>query len=145
MVLKRDTIGFMVREYSRMPTLARPDLEGLDRSIQPIDVVVKELRDSLGAKLVAYITSVTETRAVHAWADGSRKVRDPDAERRLRTALQIAVLLGRRDEPMVVQAWFQGLNPKLSDRSPARLLREGDIDRVGPKVLAAARAFSAVG
>jgi len=34
--------------------------------------------------------------------------------------------------PTVVQAWFQGLNPQLEDRSPARLLREGDLDEVGP-------------
>ena len=46
-----------------------------------------------------------------------------------------------RDAPRVVQAWFQGLNPHLEDRSPARLLRDGDLDEVGPLVLAAARAF----
>jgi hypothetical protein len=45
----------------------------------------------------------------------------------------------------VAQAWFQGLNPALADRSPARLLREGNLDEVGPQVLAAARQFSAVG
>jgi hypothetical protein len=39
----------------------------------------------------------------------------------------------------------QGLNPQLDDWSPARLLREGDIDEVGPLVLAAARAFAASG
>jgi hypothetical protein len=39
------------------------------------------------------------------------------------------------------QAWFQGLNPQLDDRSPARLLREGDLDEVGPLVVSAARAF----
>jgi hypothetical protein len=37
------------------------------------------------------------------------------------------------------------LNPKLRDRSPARLLRDGDLEEVGPEILAAARAFSAVG
>jgi hypothetical protein len=41
----------------------------------------------------------------------------------------------------VAQAWFQGLNPQLDDGSPARLLREGDLDEVGPLVVAAARAF----
>ncbi len=35
----------------------------------------------------------------------------------------------------------QGLNPQLDDRSPARLLREGDIDETGPEVIAAERAF----
>jgi hypothetical protein len=45
----------------------------------------------------------------------------------------------------VAQAWFQGLNPQLEDRSPARLLREGDLDDVGPQILAAARAFAVGG
>jgi hypothetical protein len=45
------------------------------------------------------------------------------------------------DGPEVARAWFQGLNPQLDDRSPARLLREGDIDEVGPDVIAAERAF----
>jgi len=128
-----------------LQTSARPDLEGLDHSLQSMDVVVKELRSLLGARLVAYIASVTETRAVNAWAEGDREVRGADSQLRLRTALQVAVLLNRRDSPEVIQAWFQGLNPKLSDRAPARLLREGNIDEEGPLVLSAARAFSAVG
>ena len=33
------------------------------------------------------------------------------------------------------------LRSQLDDRSPARLLREGDLDEVGPLVVAAARAF----
>jgi len=41
----------------------------------------------------------------------------------------------------VTRAWFQGLNPQLDDQSQARLLREGDIDEVGPEIIAAERAF----
>ncbi|HZI97808.1 MAG TPA: hypothetical protein VFD41_09825, partial [Actinomycetales bacterium] len=66
-------------------------------------------------------------------------------ERRLRLAYQIATLVAENDSAEVVQAWFQGLNPQLEDRSPARLLREGDLDEVGPVVLSAARAFAATG
>ncbi|MBC7595753.1 MAG: hypothetical protein H7288_17755, partial [Kineosporiaceae bacterium] len=93
---------------------------------------------------VAYLGSVTETRAVRQWADG---VRRPPAEvaRRLRLAYQVAGLLAERDQPPVVQAWFQGMNPQLEDIAPARLIREGNPDEVGPRVLAAARAFAAVG
>lgn len=54
-------------------------------------------------------------------------------------------MLGEQDGPRVVQAWFTGLNPQLEDRSPARLLREGNLDEVGPPVLGAARAFLAGG
>jgi hypothetical protein len=81
--------------------------------------VVRDLRDLLGAKLVAYIGSVKETRAVRQWADGERK---PSTEvmQRLRTAYHMAALLAERDSRAVVQAWFQGMNPHVP---PARLLR----------------------
>jgi hypothetical protein len=108
-------------------------------------VLVKALRDLLGAKLVAYLGGVQETRAVRQWAEGIRRVQDKTEERRLRLAYQVATLIAERDSAGVVQAWFQGLNPQLEDRSPARLLREGDLDEVGPLVLAAARAFAATG
>jgi hypothetical protein len=108
-------------------------------------VLVKELRDLLGAKLVAYLGGVRETRAVRQWAEGVRGVQDPIDEQRLRLAYQVATLIAERDSPEVVQAWFLGLNPQLEDRSPARLLREGDLDEVGPLVLTAARAFATSG
>jgi len=108
-------------------------------------VLVKGLRDLLGAKLVAYLGGVQETRAVRQWAEGTRAVQDKTDEYRLRLAYQIAALIAEKDSPAVVQAWFQGLNPQLEDRSPARLLREGDLNEVGPLVLTAARAFAATG
>jgi len=108
-------------------------------------VLVKALRDLLGAKLVAYLGGVRETRAVRQWAEGTRVIQDKTDEQRLRLAYQVAMLVGERDSAEVVQAWFQGLNPELEDRSPVRLLREGDLDEVGPLVLAAARAFAATG
>lgn len=95
----------------------------------------------LTPRLVAYVAGVQETRAVHQWAEGSREAKSPEVEERLRLALQVAALLAEHDPPRVVQAWFQGLNPHLEDRSPARLLREGAPDEVGPLVLGAARAF----
>ncbi|MGI9053833.1 MAG: hypothetical protein ACR2HQ_14525 [Ilumatobacteraceae bacterium] len=52
--------------------------------------------------------------------------------------------MNEQDAARVVQAWFQGLNPHLNDRSPARL-RKGALDEVGPLVLAAARAFQVGG
>jgi len=44
-----------------------------------------------------------------------------------------------------VQAWLTGLNPELDDRVPLRLLREGDLEKVGPELLGAVRAFVAGG
>ncbi|WP_104133864.1 hypothetical protein [Cryobacterium sp. Y62] len=120
-----------------------PGLRAYEMSIRSdVAELVGRLRDLLGAQLVAYLGSVTETRAVRQWAEGTRK---PPAEviRRLRLAYQVAGLLIERDQPQVVQAWFQGMNPQLEDAAPARLIREGNLDEVGPRVLAAARAFAA--
>lgn len=58
-------------------------------------------------------------------------------------AYRVAALLRQKDSADVVQAWFQGMHPRLNDVAPARLLREGDLDQVGPEILAAARAFAA--
>lgn len=106
--------------------------------------VVKGVSGLLGPRLVAYVAGVAETRAVQQWVDGSRP-KDPETEKRLRLAAQLAKLIAGHDNGAVAQAWFQGLNPQLDDRSPARLLREGDVADVGPKLLAAARAFVAGG
>ncbi len=126
-------------------SIARPDYDAHVRATRAtFPDVVRELQDIVGAKLCAYIGSVKETRAVHQWAEG---VREPGVEvqRRLRVAFQAAASISAADGPAVAQAWFQGLNPQLDDRSPARLLREGDLDEVGPDVIGAARAFLAGG
>ena len=125
--------------------VARPDYEAHVRATRStFPEVVREVRDILGLKLCAYLGSVKETRAVHQWADGSRKP-SADVQRRLRTALQAAAPIAAADSAAIAQAWFQGLNPQLDDRSPLRLLREGDLDEVGPEVIGAARAFLAGG
>lgn len=126
-------------------SIATPGLRAYERSVRAdVPDLVTELREILGAQLVAYLGSVRETRAVRQWADGER---EPSAAttQRLRVAYQVAGLLVERDNPRVVQAWFQGMNPQLDDASPARLLRGGDLESTGPQVLAAARAFAAVG
>ncbi|MCX6373665.1 MAG: hypothetical protein NTX16_11425 [Actinobacteria bacterium] len=125
---------------------SKPDLTAHENSIrlEPAEIV-SELRSRLGARLVAYLAGVSETRAVHEWAAGERQIRQSDALDRLRLAYQVVQLIGSRDDDAVIQAWFQGLNPKLDDRSPARLLRDGRLHEVGPGILAAARAFAAIG
>jgi hypothetical protein len=120
---------------------ARPDYAAHVHAVRAsLPEVVDSLRSILGARLCAYIGAVKETRAVNEWAEG---VRGPSeqTQRRLRLALQIAQTIADTDGPEVTRAWFQGLNPQLDDRSPARLLREGDIDEVGPEIIAAERAF----
>jgi hypothetical protein len=126
-------------------TGARGGLKAHQDSIRLSDAdLVRDLRDLLGAKLIAYIGSVKETRAVRLWADGERK---PSGEvmARLRAAYHVAALLAERDSRAVVQVWFQGMNPQLDDVPPARSLRDGQLDDAGPQVLVAARAFAAAG
>lgn len=119
----------------------RPDLQAYDTSVRAsLPDVVQRLRDLLTPRLVAFIAGVGETRAVHEWASGARAPR-AGVEEKLRFALQVALMVGEPDGPRVAQAWFQGLNPQLDDRSPARLVRDGDVAEIGPLVLAAARAF----
>ena len=122
-------------------TPSRPDLEAHDTAMRlEFPVVVKELRELLGPRLVAYIAGVRETRTVREWTEGAG-VKNADIEPRLRMTLHIAGFIAQHDAPSVVQSWFQGLNPQLDDQSPARLLREEDLAEFGPQVLAAARAF----
>ena len=122
-------------------TQPRPDLQAHAHAVRvDFATVADELRGLLGAPLVAYLGSVKETRAVHEWAEERRRPSEL-TQRRLRLTLQVATTIAGVDGKKVAQTWFQGLNPQLDDRSPARLLREGDLDEVGPLVVAAARAF----
>jgi hypothetical protein len=65
---------------------------------------------------------------VHQWAEGAREVKSSATQDRLRLAYQLWKLITQRDSDRVAQAWFTGLNPTLEDPSPARLLRDGDLD-----------------
>jgi len=122
---------------------ARPDLEAHSHATRAVfPQVAAELRGLLGARLVAYLGGVGETRAVHQWAAGDRAPSE-EIQQRLRFALRIALPIANADSASIAQAWFQGLNPQLDDRSPARLLRDGDLDEVGPAIVAAERAFLA--
>ena len=127
-------------------TPARPDLaaHAAATRLDPAELV-SELRSILGARLVAYLGEVKETRAVRQWADGERRISNPQTAQRLRIAYQAAKMLIDHDDAMTVQAWFLGLNPMLDDRSPARVLTDEPLDDAGPRILAAARHFAATG
>lgn len=125
---------------------SKPDLAAHEAATraEPTEVV-SFLRELLGVRLVAVIAGVGETRAVHDWAEGKREIRNPVTLPRLRLTYQVAHLIAAVESAGVAQAWMQGMNPVLDDQSPAMLLREGDLDEVGPKVIAAARQFAANG
>ena len=122
-------------------TASRPGLAAHTLAVRStFPEVVTALRALVGPRLVAYVGSVRETRAVHQWAEGARAPGEA-VQLRLRVALQVASMLAEAEGPRIAHAWLQGLNPQLEDRAPARLLREGDLQEVGPAVIGAARAF----
>lgn len=106
---------------------------------QDVHVVVKELTGLLGRRVVAYIAHLDKTSALRPWFVSEKP--PPVVEQKFRFALRIALMIEEHDDVHVVQAWFQGSNPQLLDRAPAQLLRDGDLDEVGPQILDAARAF----
>ena len=126
-------------------TLPRPDLAAHRRAVQaPFSEIAAELAGILGKKLTAYVGGVKDTRVVERWINaGVEPYRD--ADQRIRLAYQIAKTLSDHDSVRVVQAWFTGLNPELQDRTPIRLLREKDLEKVGPELLNAMRAYLAGG
>ncbi len=126
-------------------TLARPDLAAHRRAIHAsFAEIVEELAQILGKKLTAYVGGVKDTRVVERWTRGGVEPYR-DADRRIRLTYQIAKTLSGHESNSVVQAWFIGLNPELQDRTPIRLLKEEDIEKVGPELLNAMRAFLAGG
>lgn len=126
-------------------TLPRPDLAAHRRAVQAsFPEIVTELVQILGKKLTAYIGGVKDTRVVERWMQGGiEPYRDADS--RIRLAYQIARTLSDHEPARVVQAWLTGLNPELQDRTPIRLLKEEDVEKVGPELLNAMRAFLAGG
>lgn len=125
-------------------TPARPDLRAYELATHADPAtLVAELRAVLGVRLVAAIAGVRETRAVHEWAEGTRVIRSPHVLPRLRLAYQVARMITDAESAAVAQAWMQGLNPALDDRSPGRLLHDDDSEETRQRILAAARAFAA--
>jgi len=125
-------------------TPGRPDLAAhREATAAAFPQVVRELTAAIGKKLTAYIAGVKDVRALDRWIDEGEPYKN--TEERLRFAFRVVKTLQNYDHPSVVQAWLTGLNPELNDRVPIRLLREGDLEKVGPELLGAARAFVAGG
>ena len=123
---------------------ARPDLAAhREATLLPFATLVRQLIAVIGRKLTAYIAGVKDVRALDRWMEGAAPYKS--AEERVRFAFRVVKTLEQHDHPSVVQAWLMGLNPELDDRVPIRLLREGDLETVGPRILGAVRAFVAGG
>ena len=121
-------------------TSSRPDLAAHRESLRlPIPKIVEQLIEMIGRKLTAYVGGVKDVRAVDRWMNGGELYKD--SEQRLRFAYQLVRMLAQREDPRIIQAWLIGLNPELGDRVPLRLMREDDLQLVGPEIMGAARSF----
>jgi len=124
--------------------LPRPGLAAYHESLQlPFSDLVSQLVNSIGRKLTAYVAGVKDVRAIDRWQQGGESY--GDVEPRLRFTFRVVRTLEEHDSARVVKAWLTGVNPELGDRTPIRVLREGDLDSVAVEVLGAARAFIAGG
>ncbi len=103
--------------------------------------VANSLQGLLTGRLVAYIAGVKDVKTVSRWASGEIGEVRLESERRLRAAYEISTLLSRFDGPGTVRAWFIGMNPHLSDDSPADAIHEGRFQ----EALGAAKSFVAYG
>lgn len=123
---------------------SRPDLAAhREATASPFPNLIKELVHLIGKKLTAYIAGVKDVRALDRWMEGAAPYKN--AEDRLRFAYRVVKTLEKHDHAAVAQAWLTGLNPELNDQVPIRLLREGNLEKVGPEILGAVRAFVAGG
>ncbi len=124
--------------------IPRPDLEAHRQAVTAaFPHVVRSLVSIIGRKQTAYIASVKDARAIDRWLENASPQKD--VEPRIRLAYHVASMLHQVDSAGVVQAWFVGLNPELNDAVPITLLREGNLETDGKRVLNAARAFVAGG
>ena len=102
-------------------------------------MMLRSLRDSLGAPLTAALTGAGSTRMLAAWIAGRAPVNDRVGQR-VRDAYDMTQMLLAVDSPETVRAWLLGTNPLLDDRAPAVVLAE-DV----PAVMRAAHFFVANG
>lgn len=91
----------------------------------PLPVLAQEVGAALSFRLAAVVCDLNDTALIREWAAGNTTVRNPEAERRLRTAYEMLLLLRPLDSVAVIRSWFIGMNPVLNDESPALVLCAG--------------------
>lgn len=105
----------------------------------PIEAITQQLIAMIGYKLTAYIGKAHDVQEVSRWATG--KEVNSDIAKRLRFTHQLVSLLSQEESLPVIQSWLTGLNPDLSNQQPLKLIRESNLQQVGPQIIKAARIF----
>jgi len=99
--------------------------------------LVRQLVSHLGPTLVATLANVRDPKLPHKWARADGPEPRPESYQRLLAAHRIWSKLSTAENDSTARAWFIGANPRLAERSPVLVLREGDVT----DVLMAATAF----
>lgn len=110
----------------------------------PIQEIVSSLSEMIGAKFVAYATSVTEPHVIQEWMNG-KALPPGEAETRLRLTYRVSKIVYERfhDRDML-QAWLQGKNPDLDDGSAVVMIRlADDPSKFEVQLVSAAQTFAA--
>jgi hypothetical protein len=125
------SVGYDSKESTRQRIVAGDALGAKERSTHLIDSLV----DMLGMRLVAYLAGVSKTSEIPR----SATLLSPADAHRMLIAQRVSEQLLQRNDSVYIQSWFQGKNPYLGDRSPARILRESDPRLVEDSLIRAAR------
>lgn len=92
------------------------------------DAIARELREALGADLVARMTRV-EPELVDQWATGDQTPSAQD-EQTLRAVFEIYKTLAEPQTPKLARAWLLGLNPNFEWQQPAEVFASGQMNDV---------------
>ena len=82
-----------------------------------------ELQDILTQRLTAYIVGLSDGRDIGRYARKERKPH-PGTDAKLRELYNLISMMKEKEDPEIIQIWFQGKNPDLKNRSPASLLHD---------------------
>ncbi len=105
--------------------------------VTPVNEVASYLQKLLSRSVTAYIAGVKEGRTVTRWASNEVSDIRYESEQRLRTAYEIAQLIGEYYSQEAARAWFMGYNSRLEQITPADAIHEGKLR----EALCAAQAF----
>lgn len=103
-----------------------------------IHEVTRRLVAHLGPTAVSLLAGAKSSKMSSRWAHSDGPVPRTEAQRRLLAAHRAWEQISLAENDYVARNWFIGANPRLDERSPLEVLRDGD----DQAVLTAALAFS---
>lgn len=90
----------------------------------PIEWIARDLVREFGPTLVAFMTKSRARTTPYRWINLESPPKS-DAAQRLRFAYRVWLTLLQDEDAGTARAWFIGANPRLSEESPAAVIRDG--------------------